>query len=511
MLEPYRYHAGKFPVHFHVFELTGSDVQDFLQNQSTYNFKNLSLEHFHLVSFLDPQGRVEFYAWALKSESSTKLLTPLTLRETAFQRLEKYLISEDVTISDRGEQVWTFVIGPMAKKSLCLAAFEGLMVEEPALLMEDASAVDLPTITAAEMKIWLALNGWPDFAGLDFSSEIINNLRLYDLSVGLNKGCYPGQETVSKIATRRGAAYSPVLLKTSKPQHPGEIFLVDKKIGEIFSCFEWEGEFYSVSKLLRDFRIEGLKVNYSLEAKECEATVYYYPLLTGSSEEKAKSLFYEGSDYFKVDNLKMAEQCFRLSLELDPLFADSYEALGVMLGRQERYSEAIELMDKLSQIDSSSVLAHTNKSLFLMKMGKIDEAEEQKSLATVKSFQKFGDEAKLKERVLQEQKKQEEEWTKRESMFQQVLEIDQEDTLANYGIGSIAVEKKHWDKAVAHLEKVLVVDPNYSVAYLALGKAYKAQGHKEKAISTWKEGMIIAAKKGDLMPANQMQVELQNL
>jgi tetratricopeptide (TPR) repeat protein len=207
----------------------------------------------------------------------------------------------------------------------------------------------------------------------------------------------------------------------------------------------------------------------------------------------------------------MAEQCFRLSLELDPLFADSYEALGVMLGRQERYSEAIELMDKLSQIDSSSVLAHTNKSLFLMKMGKIDEAEEQKSLATVKSFQKFGDEAKLKERVLQEQKKQEEEWTKRESMFQQVLEIDQEDTLANYGIGSIAVEKKHWDKAVAHLEKVLVVDPNYSVAYLALGKAYKAQGHKEKAISTWKEGMIIAAKKGDLMPANQMQVELQNL
>jgi tetratricopeptide (TPR) repeat protein len=460
---------------------------------------------------LDPQGRVEFYAWALRSESSTKLLTPIDLKDIAQKRLEKFLISEDVTINDRGVESWTLLLGPKAQSLQYQGAFRGVIAEEPAFFINQDNQVDLPSLSMNEMTTWLTLNGWPDFEGKNFSSEIINNLRLYDLSVSPNKGCYPGQETVSKIATRRGAAFSPVLLKTSRQQKSGEIFLLDKKIGEIFSCLEWDGDFYSVTKLLRDFRIDGLKINYTLDAQELEATVCYYPLLTGSQEEKAISLFYEASDYFKFNNLMMAEKCFRLSIELDPLYADSYEALGVMLGRQERYPEAIELMDKLSEVDASSVLAHTNKSLFLMKMGKIDEAEEQKSLATVKSFQKFGDEAKLKERVLQEKKIQEDAWEKRETMFLQVLEIDQDDTLANYGVGSIAVEKGQWQKAIVHLEKVLLADPNYSVAYLSLGKAYQGFGSKEKAASIWKEGMIVAAKKGDLMPANQMKVELQNL
>ena len=146
-----------------------------------------------------------------------------------------------------------------------------------------------------------------------------------------------------------------------------------------------------------------------------------------------------------------------------------------------------------------------------MKLGKIEEAEQEKSLATLKSFQKFGDEAKLKEQLEAEKKAQEDEWAKRESMFRQVLEIDEEDTLANYGLGSIAVEKKNWSEAIMHLEKVLKADPQYSVAYLALGKAYKGIGSKDKATQVWRDGITIAAKKGDLMPANQMQSELQTL
>ena len=96
-------------------------------------------------------------------------------------------------------------------------------------------------------------------------------------------------------------------------------------------------------------------------------------------------------------------------------------------------------------------------------------------------------------------------------MFKQVLEIDEEDTLANFGLGSILVEKKQWSLAVPFLEKVLQVDPHYSVAYLALGKAYKGIGEIDKACNIWKEGILVAAKKGDLMPANQMQFEVQNI
>ena len=509
MLETYRYNAGKFPVSFSVFELTGSDVGSFLQNQSTYNLLELKKHQYHLMSFLDPQGRVEFYCWGLKAANSVLLLTPAILKTQAHARLEKFLISEDVEVVDLGTQEWTFVLGPKSLAFEDNESFAGTLFEEPALLTQ--SNPDCPLITPAEQEMWRSLNGWPDFSGEHFSLEIINNLRLYDLSVSPNKGCYPGQETVSKIATRRGAAYSPVLLEIDKHCSPGPVYSFEKKIGEIESSNEWGKHTYLSAKLLRDFRVSGMKVNFTKDGIESEAVVRYYPLLPGSSIEKAQELYYAGTDAFRDDDLLSAEKHLRQAIELDPKLADAYESLGVMLGRQERFPEAIGLMDQLSAVDPTSVLAHTNKSLYLMKLGKIDEAEEQKSLATIKSFQKFGDEAKLKDQVAVMAKAQDEEWTKRESMFKQVLEIDEEDTLANYGVGSIAVERKNWEAAITHLEKVLKADGNYSVAYLALGKAYKGAGEKEKAKIIWKEGIIIAAKKGDLMPANQMQFELQSL
>ena len=103
MLETYRYDAGKFPVQFCIFELTGTDVSFFLQNQSTFNFQDLKENEFHLISFLDPQGRVEFYCWALKSLTNVLLLTPVQLKAQAHIRLEKFLISEDVTIEEHGK------------------------------------------------------------------------------------------------------------------------------------------------------------------------------------------------------------------------------------------------------------------------------------------------------------------------------------------------------------------------------------------------------------------------
>ncbi len=510
MLETYRYSAGKFPVSFFNFKLTGEDVFAFLQNQSTFNFDLLTNKGFHLTSFLDPQGRIEFYAWALKMDADVYLLTPQLLKDQARARLERFLISEDVNIQEIGLEEWTVTLGPKAHVFIGEDCFAGEIFEEKAYLTK-SQKINLPEIKPEEIEGWRCLNGWPDFIGKEFSAEIINNLRIYDLSVSINKGCYPGQETVSKIATRRGAAYSPVLLKTNTLTTTGSIYSFEKKIGEIKHVNNWRGHYYLSAKLLRDFRVENMEVTFTKDDKELKAIVTYYPLLPGSSAEKALELYYSASDFFRHDQLDQAEASFKQAIELDPALADAYESLGVMLGRQERFHEAIDLMDHLTKVDPSSVLAHTNKSLYLMRLGKIEEAEQEKSLATVKSFQKFGDEAKLKQKIADEKEKQDQEWVKRESMYRQVLEIDEEDTLANFGLGSIEVERQNWDAAIKHLQKVILADVNYSVAYLALGKAFKGSGQKEKAESIWREGIIVAAKRGDLMPANQMQFELQNL
>jgi tetratricopeptide (TPR) repeat protein len=504
-LNDYRYAGGWFKVPFETITFTGADVKDFLQNQSTYDITLLTDKCFHLVSFLDPQGRVECYGWIVKNKSYFFLIPP-RLKERAIERLNRFLISEDVAISEPKLQDWSFVVGPESEKIAPVA--RGMIFDEDAALVE--SAGDLPQISSAEVKCWGDLSGSPSFDGSDFSPEIINNLRLFDLSVTLNKGCYPGQETVSKIATRRGAAYAPVLIETDELVETGDLFSFDKKIGSGHACHPWQGKFYLSAQLLRDFRVEGMKVEFKAGAKSHEGIVRYYPLLSGDKKAKAKELFFEGSDLFREDKLTEAEERFKLAIKIDPAFADAYESLGVMLGRQNRYEEALEWMKHLSEVDPRSVLAHTNMSLFLMKLGRIEEAEEHKSLATVKSFQSFGDEAKQKEAQAERKKKQEQEWNERESMFLQVLQIDPEDTLANFGLGSIAVERKNWQKAREHLERVLKEDPKYSVAYLALGRALKGLGLVSEAKAVWSEGIKVAAAKGDLMPANQMQQELNS-
>jgi folate-binding protein YgfZ len=503
MINDFRYSGGHFQVSFFEFRLSGSDVFSFLDSQSTFNVKILNRDEFHLTSFLDPQGKLETFGWLIHAEDSFLFLVPPALSEQTRARLNKFLVSEDVEIEEKGIAQWTFLLGKNT-------GFQGEIFSEPASLVRGKSREN-PEIPIREVEVWRKLNGYPAFDGSDFSRELVNNNRLFDLAVSMNKGCYPGQETVSKIATHRGAAYSSVLLETDSAIEVGPLLISGNKIGTAQDSLLYQERFYTPVSLLRDFRVEGMRINFENGGKPVSGTVRYYPLLPGDPKLKATELYDDGLTAFRHDNLKVAEEKLTKAIELDPGFSDAYEALGVMLGRQDRYPEAVTFMEKLTQVDPDSAMAHTNLSLFLMKMGKIEEAENHKSLATLKSFKKFGDEAKEKEASAQKAKAEAEEWARREKMFHEVLEIDPEDTLANYGLGSLSVEKGEWEKARGFLEQVIAVDPKYSVAYLALGKAYSGLGLKDKAKETFKNGIAVAAARGDLMPANQMQSELDRL
>ena len=504
MINEFRFSEGQFSVTLSCFSLTGSDVTSFLDAQTTFNVNFLSENQFHLTSFLDTQGKVETYGWLIREKEKYFYLVPPKHHEQALTRLNKFLVSEDVEISFDGDSSWTFVLGDTA------AGFKGVILEETATLRQGPLS-GTPEIPSDDVELWRKLNGWPSFDGTNFTRELINNGRLFDLALSTKKGCYPGQETVSKIATHRGAAYSPVLLETKEMIPPGIMLISGSKIGELLECLSWSGSFFSVVSLLRDFRVEGMNLNFESGGKNFQGNVRYYPLLKGDQESKALEVYDIALTAFKNDDLILAEDYLRKAIAFHPSFSDAYEALGVMLGRLGRYPEAITLMEKLTEVDPDSSMAHTNLSLFLMKVGKIEEAENHKSTATLKTFKKFGEEAKSKEAAAQKAKAESDEWARREKMFLEVLVIDADDTLANYGLGSIAVEKSEWEKARVYLEKVIAADPKYSVAYLALGKAYKGLGLKHKAQDTFRHGISVAAAKGDFMPANQMQSELDRI
>ena len=177
----------------------------------------------------------------------------------------------------------------------------------------------------------------------------------------------------------------------------------------------------------------------------------------------------------------------------------------------DKFNEAIDVMDQLLKVDEHSVMAHTNKSLFYMKIGEIEKAEEEKSLATVANFQRLGEEAKVKKQLAEEEEKKLAEMKRRESMFLQVIDMDEKDAIANYGMADIYFFRKEYEKSYSHLKTVLDENEKYSTAYALLGKVCEELGKVSEAEEIYEKGISVASNQGDMMPANEMQSRLNQL
>jgi folate-binding protein YgfZ len=507
-----RYSGAKYHFKFDSIEITGSDAESFLHSQCTQDIKSMNNFSFVFSALLQHQGRVESYFIVLKENKNKYLiLLPSDDLNRSKNRFEKFLISEDVNLNETQTAIELNFKALSENNTL---SYQGSWANE--LCEMNLNVSKEITDNKNELQKLEILNGFPEFSLNKYFDQIINNTDILQNAVSFKKGCFPGQETVSKIHNNRGAAYAPMLLESKdvieiNTEIENEINMFDKKVGTIEMGVFFRNSFYYPVRLIRDYRIKNLKIEFNVGDKTYKALVVSHPLLSGEPSDKANELLQMASSLHSQNNSDEALQLIDLALEIDPTSPDLYESKGVILGQMNKYNEAIEEMDHLLKIDPSSVLAHTNKSLFLMKLGKIKEAEDEKGLATVKSFAKFGEDAKNK-KILEEKKlKDKQDREKRFSMFQQVLEIDPDDTLANFGLGSFYFEEQKLDLAQNHLEKVLSFDSKYSNAYLFLGKTLMALNEKNKAKEILETGVKVAAARGDLMPANEMNQILRSI
>jgi tetratricopeptide (TPR) repeat protein len=96
-------------------------------------------------------------------------------------------------------------------------------------------------------------------------------------------------------------------------------------------------------------------------------------------------------------------------------------------------------------------------------------------------------------------------------MYRQVLELDADDALANFGLGQLKVEAGDHAGALPLLERAISIDREYSAAYLALGRAFEGLGELGRALAVYSDGSRVAARRGDLKTANTMQERLAAL
>ena len=373
----------------------------------------------------------------------------------------------------------------------------GLVLEMPS---ESSATGGLPTSAASAV---VRTGGQATSGTLGSNEASLTKLRP-DNAAGGTPAVHDN-ETVGQTFLSAGS-----LALKALPDMGSELFLEDgRQVGTIVSrtfspILEAPVAF---AFLDREHRTPGVKLklkdkNGGLFNAQVALLPFYYATDTKTRvnflHDRAIHMFADQKDELAIELLEQ-------TLRLDPSFSDAYEALGVILGRSGRFHAAIDIFKRLEEVAPHEPMVHTNLSLYYMKLGDKQAAEDEKAKATVKQFSRFGAMKKDEQRAAEDAQKKKADALLKKQMFEEVLEIDSEDPVALFGLGNALSNLADWSGAELALARACQVQKDNSAAFLAHGKALEMLNKNSAALSVYRLGMAVASKKGDLMPLKEME------
>ncbi|GFP99207.1 aminomethyltransferase [Phtheirospermum japonicum] len=252
--------------------VSGEDRIQFLHNQTTANFECLREGQGCDTVFVTPTARTIdiSHAWMMKN-AIMLVVSPMTCGSIT-EMLKKYIFFADkVEIEDITNQTSMFaLLGPKSTKimkDLNLGDLVGqpygshkhYSVDGMPLTVSVGSVISVEGFTFmmspdAVGSVWKALLGqgaipmgpsaWETLRILQGrpapGKELTDEFNVLEASlwraISLNKGCYKGQETISRLVTYDGVKQRLWGIRLSSPVEPSSIITVDgKKVGKLTS------------------------------------------------------------------------------------------------------------------------------------------------------------------------------------------------------------------------------------------------------------------------------------
>src|SRR5437870_13132899 len=97
----------------------------------------------------------------------------------------------------------------------------------------------------------------------------------------------------------------------------------------------------------------------------------------------AEDHYYAALDFFADGKHEHAIEEYRKSIAADPSFTEALHGLARALQDLDRLDEAIEVANRIAELDPDDVLAHTSLSVLYQKKGMVPEAEAEANKARV--------------------------------------------------------------------------------------------------------------------------------
>lgn len=180
-----------------VFRLSGPDRVRYLNGQISNNVAGPLHEKAIAACVCSLKGKVEALIWVSAVGKDLIIDGELAQREFLFERLDRYLIADDCELFDETEN-WTLIHE--------FGGSEGVESRRLAVLGRDIwrreaipNDPDKATILPEEWKLLQVRSGVPE-SGLEITGEEFPaELGLDRWAVDFRKGCYLGQEVISRI------------------------------------------------------------------------------------------------------------------------------------------------------------------------------------------------------------------------------------------------------------------------------------------------------------------------
>lgn len=211
--------------------VSGSDSVSFLQNLLTQNVEALSVSRVQYAALLSPQGKVlaDMMLWAADDGVIVIEVDPSRSADL-LRRLAMYKMRAQVTLEDITTQHIVLVSD---------AAFDGAWPDPrlPALGLRKLAPMSAAGDATQDYDARRIGAGVPDLARDAASEEVFAGEALLDAlnAVDFQKGCFVGQENVSRMKRRATTRkkFCPIAFEGEAPEFGAKVMAGDVELGTV--------------------------------------------------------------------------------------------------------------------------------------------------------------------------------------------------------------------------------------------------------------------------------------
>jgi len=529
-------------------EIAGPDATAFLQSQLPVDVSALPPGSGAFTARLDAKGRVRFLCTLLATGDGFLALVERGLQGAFGDDLGTFLIREKVALRDVSSDVAVLELhGPAVPEVLTALGAPRFSLEpyrhaawaaawgttrfvahpwtgelgghlvlprsalgEATRRLTEAGAAALD---GSELEVLRVEGGLPVAADLG-ERTLLPELDRDAEMVSYDKGCFLGQETVARVHSRGQVTrlWRGLLIEGDAPPPAGSVVSAGgEPVGETASAaVSPDLGTIALARVRRHHAGAGTVVHVEFGGRHVAARVSELPLYRrpGPAEE-AEKLYREGLDAYREDRFEEARARFERAVLLNPNHFAAYEAMGVSLERLGRLDEAVEAMRELAEMDPGNPMAWTNLSRYHAQQGRIEDAEAAKGKALALAWKQKAGEAAARKQAEEDLAARARRLEERVGLFRQVLELDADDVVANFGLGKVLYDLERYSEAAGCFAKAVAAQPDYSMAYNLWGTSLLRTGRGPEAAEVFRRGIEAATRKGDLMPKQDMERKLQ--